>query len=259
MADGIQSSNKALTSAWEGQSHKSRVSFQFQFQAFSTQIYKGTLLLEAVHPCRDRTRWSSKTCCDWKRWQLCSKTCWAHPSFSRSLQLASYERWQEWTTCCRALREAQQHWPWWWTWPASWVSGRSWGSRPAGSWTRPTPSRWHGRRRPALRLLRQQLCLRTCKRTNSVQGMLVYSRSSKTRWEVWCDAGYGIFFRWRIENVTYLWDTSPVVTVDDVDKTFFPATSTASQIFPVWRQQETKEEMSAKVEKLGRHNANNLA
>jgi|JXWR01.1.fsa_nt_gb hypothetical protein len=35
------------------------------------------------------------------------------------------------------------------------------------------------------------------------------------------------------ENNSYLWDTRPVVTVDDVDRTFVPATSTASQIFPV--------------------------
>lgn len=34
--------------------------------------------------------------------------------------------------------------------------------------------------------------------------------------------------------ILYLWDTSPVVTVDDVDNTFFPAASTASQILPVF-------------------------
>lgn len=42
----------------------------------------------------------------------------------------------------------------------------------------------------------------------------------------------------RLKNETvqsYLWEISPVVTVDEVDMTFFPATSTASQILPVKR------------------------
>lgn len=33
----------------------------------------------------------------------------------------------------------------------------------------------------------------------------------------------------------YLWETSSVVTVDDVDMTFFPATSTASHTLPSYK------------------------
>lgn len=36
-----------------------------------------------------------------------------------------------------------------------------------------------------------------------------------------------------IYGESYLWDTSSVVTTEDVDKTLFPATSNASHILPV--------------------------
>lgn len=52
----------------------------------------------------------------------------------------------------------------------------------------------------------------------------------------------------------YLCDTSPVVTTDDVDKTFFPATSTASQILPVLKciSRNFSQELALQREGLGR-------
>lgn len=42
----------------------------------------------------------------------------------------------------------------------------------------------------------------------------------------------------NISFEVYLCDTSSVVTVDDVDMTFLPVTSTASQTLPVSQEEE---------------------